>query len=601
MATVKGDVHDIGKNIVGVVLGCNGYDVIDLGVMVPADRILDTALEQDCDVVGLSGLITPSLDEMVSVAKEMERRGIELPLLIGGADVEAAHGRPRRARVQPADGARARRLQVVGVVADLLDEAQGPPRFGEPRRSRTACARSMPRKGASRCSRFARRGRGTPIDWHEDDLADATVHGRASRGRGRRHCPRLRRLDVLLPRLGAEGRYPAILDDPQKGEVARDLYAAANELPRRDRGGRTAPGAGVYGFWPAAAEGDDIVLDGGARFDAQQQADHAFASQPLARGLRRAGRDRAPRSRRSLRGGDPRGEALADRFAAELDDYRSIMVRALADRLAEAFAERFHELARHQWYAPDEALTQADRIGERFRGIRPAYGYPACPDHSEKGRLLELLGRNRPWHRTDRVVRDDTGRERQRTVLRSPASAVLLGRTDRARSGHGLRSQGHRGRGGRALATSESRVRAAVIRTLRRLYVPFSSASSWASLPPVRTADHLDPQQRIRAADQKRAASIILRKADLPSGTDERTSDLEPHLTCSALDESDLAIGGVAKSPYWARDYRVVGSSAALYVSTADARVRRGDAGRAPRVWAACAGVHARHSRARGD
>ena len=186
----------------------------------------------------------------------------------------------------------------------------------------------------------------------------------------------------------------------------------------------------MYGFWPASAEGDDVVLDGGSRFPMlRQQADHADSrpNRSLADFVAPAETGLA-RPRRRVRGRDPRSEALADRFAAEHDDYRAIMVRALADRLAEAFAERLHEIARREWYAPDEALTSEERIGERFRGIRPAYGYPACPDHSEKRTLLALLDAERAGHRPDGVVRDDTRRERQRPLLRPPAGAVLLGR-----------------------------------------------------------------------------------------------------------------------------------------------------------------------------
>ena len=399
MATVKGDVHDIGKNIVGVVLGCNGYEVIDLGVMVPADRILDVALEQDCDVVGLSGLITPSLDEMVSVAKEMERRGTELPLLIGGATTSKQHTAVRIApeygqpTVHVLDASR-----VVGVVADLLDPSAA---CGSTRRTaptRTAFVRSTQRRDASRCSRSGKRGRA----------------GRRSTGtpttsqplRSRAHASSRRTFTTLRDYIDwtfffhaweLKGRYPAILDDPEKGEVARDLLATANELLDEIAAGGLLQARGVYGFWPAVAEGDDVVLEGGIRLAMlRQQGDHADSRPnrsladfvaPAETGLA----DHVGAFAVAIHG----AEALADRFAAELDDYRAIMVRALADRLAEAFAERLHELARHQWYAPSESLTHAERIGERFRGIRPAYGYPACPDHSEKGRLLELLGAER--------------------------------------------------------------------------------------------------------------------------------------------------------------------------------------------------------------
>jgi 5-methyltetrahydrofolate--homocysteine methyltransferase len=420
MATVKGDVHDIGKNIVGVVLGCNGYEVIDLGVMVPADRILDVAREQDCDIVGLSGLITPSLDEMVSVAKEMERRGIDLPLLIGGATTSKQHTAVRIApeygqpTVHVLDASR-----VVGVVGDLLDGDRRARLDTENRADQDRLRALHAEKGRKPLLplREAQKRR-TPIDWHADDLATPPFTD-----------VRLVEEEVAALRdyidwtfffhaWEMKGRYPAILDDPEKGEVARDLFSGANDLLDEISADGSLQARGVYGFWPAQAEGDDLVLghipgarpesadaripvaqgpSGGIRFPMlRQQADHADSRPnrsladfvaPAETGLR----DHVGAFAVAIHG----GEALADRFAAELDDYRSIMVRALADRLAEAFAERLHEVARHQWYAPSESLTNDERIGERFRGIRPAYGYPACPDHSEKGRLLDLLRADR--------------------------------------------------------------------------------------------------------------------------------------------------------------------------------------------------------------
>ena len=395
MATVKGDVHDIGKNIVGVVLGCNGYDVIDLGVMVPADRILDVAIEQDCDIVGLSGLITPSLDEMVSVAKEMERRGIELPLLIGGATTSRQHTAVRIApeygqpTVHVLDASR-----VVGVVGDLLDTDRRARLDTENRVDQERLRGLHAEKGRKPLLSFREaRTRRTPIDWHADDLATPPFTG-----------ARLVEEDIATLREYVDwtfffhawelkGRYPAILDDPEKGAVARDLFAGANELLDEVARDGSLQARGVYGFWPASADGDDVVLEDGSRFPMlRQQADHADSRPnrsladfvaPADTGLA----DHIGAFAVAIHG----SEALADRFAADLDDYRAIMVRALADRLAEAFAERLHERARREWYAPDEALTSEERIGERFRGIRPAYGYPACPDHSEKRTLLGLL------------------------------------------------------------------------------------------------------------------------------------------------------------------------------------------------------------------
>ena len=403
LATVKGDVHDIGKNIVGVVLGCNGYEVVDLGVMAPADKILDTALEQDCDVVGLSGLITPSLDEMVHVAKEMERRGFELPLLIGGATTSKQH---TAVRIAPEYGQPTLHVldasRVVGVVGDLLDGDRKARLDAENRADQERLRALHAEKGRKPLLPLAEaRANRTPIDWHEEDLAEPSFTG-----------SRFVEADIAALRgyidwtfffhaWELKGRFPAILDDPERGEAARDLYSNANALLDEivDAGSLTAHG--VYGFWPARAEGDDVVLDvahdGGVRFPMlRQQADHADSRPnrsladfvaPAATGLG----DYVGGFAVAIHG----AEALADRFAADNDDYRAIMVRALADRLAEAFAEWLHKQARREWYAPDERLAGEALIAERFRGIRPAYGYPACPDHSEKETLVRLLDAGR--------------------------------------------------------------------------------------------------------------------------------------------------------------------------------------------------------------
>ena len=399
LATVKGDVHDIGKNIVGVVLGCNGYEVIDLGVMVAADRILDTALEEDCDIVGLSGLITPSLDEMVHVAKEMERRGIELPLLIGGATTSKQH---TAVRIAPEYGRPTLHVldasRVVGVVGDLMDGVRrarlDTENRAEQERLRTLHADKSRKPllpiGDARVNR-------TRIDWHEEDLAVPAVLG-----------SRLVEADIAVLREYVDwtfffhawelkGRFPAILDDPEKGEAARELFAAAKQLLDDVIANGSLQARGVYGFWPARAEEDDLVLDGCLHFPMlRQQASHedsrpnrslADFVAPADTGLT----DHVGAFAVSIHG----AEELADRFSAELDDYRSIMVRALADRLAEAFAEWLHQQARHEWYAPGEQLSGEALLRERFRGIRPAYGYPACPDHSEKRALFALLDAER--------------------------------------------------------------------------------------------------------------------------------------------------------------------------------------------------------------
>ena len=398
LATVKGDVHDIGKNIVGVVLGCNGYEVIDLGVMVHADTILDTAIEQDCDAVGLSGLITPSLDEMVVVAKEMERRGMELPLLIGGATTSRQHTAVRIAPeyTQPTvyvlDASR-----VTGVVGALLEPGRRAVLDAENRVEQERLrALHAERERRPLLPLRAARERRTPIAWHPDDLPVPLFTGE-------------RVVEPTLPELRGyvdwtfffhawdlKGRFPAILEHPEKGHAARDLFDAANALLDRIVEEELLTARGVQGFWRAAAEGDDIVLatgNGGVRFPMlRQQGAHGDSRPnrsladfvaPVEAGLD----DHVGGFAVGIHGADE----LAAAFAAEGDDYNAIMVKALADRLAEAFAEWLHQQARRAWYAPDERLAGGDLVAERFRGIRPAFGYPACPDHSEKTTLFALL------------------------------------------------------------------------------------------------------------------------------------------------------------------------------------------------------------------
>jgi 5-methyltetrahydrofolate--homocysteine methyltransferase len=386
LATVKGDVHDIGKNLVGVVLGCNNYEVIDLGVMVPADRILDTARDEGCDVVGLSGLITPSLDEMVNVAKEMERRGLDLPLLIGGATTSKQHTAVRIApeysepTLHVLDASR-----VVGVVSSLLD----PPRrlaLADENRELQARLRDQHAEKERRpllpiAEARANRER-LPFD---DPPTPPSVGAKAI------EPP----LATLVPYIDwqfffhaweLKGKFPAILEQP----AARELYDDAQELLGEIVGNTLLQARGVYGWWPARADGDDVVLDEGMRFCFLRQQSAYGDSRPnrcLADYVSPDG-DHIGAFAVGVHGADE----LAARYESEHDDYRAIMVKALADRLAEAFAEYLHEVVRRAWYEPDERLSNEDLAAEKFRGIRPAFGYPACPDHSEKRKLFDLLG-----------------------------------------------------------------------------------------------------------------------------------------------------------------------------------------------------------------
>jgi 5-methyltetrahydrofolate--homocysteine methyltransferase len=407
MATVKGDVHDIGKNIVGVVLACNNYDVIDLGVMVPVQRILETAREQDADLIGLSGLITPSLEEMRHVAGEMEREGFTIPLLIGGATTSRTH---TAVRIEPeyhgpvvhvADASRA-----VGVAAALLDESARDgfaagirEEYETVRRDRGDREEKIARHPLAE----ARRHR-LEIDWTGVTPPRPTFTG----ARTLADHP----LDDLVERIDwtpffatweLNGRYPAILEDPIKGAAATPLYADARRLLERIVRDRSLRASAVVGFWPANTVGDDIELYTDERRTGLAGTIHTLRQQMV-----------KPPGRPNLALADftaPRETGLVDHvgafvvtaghgldelvatFKADHDDYSAILASALADRLAEAFAERLHELVRRElWgYVPDETLSNDDLIEERYQGIRPAPGYPACPDHTEKGELFRLL------------------------------------------------------------------------------------------------------------------------------------------------------------------------------------------------------------------
>jgi len=386
LATVKGDVHDIGKNIVGVVLGCNNYEVVDLGVMVPADRILETARERGADVIGLSGLITPSLDEMVHVAQEMERRGVSLPLLIGGATTSKQHTAVRiapaysRPTVHVLDASR-----VVGTVSNLLD----PGRIGDFDRENRELQDRLRVQHAERDRKpllpiAAARANAQRVSF--DDLAAPPFTGTRIVEPDLATLTRFVDWQFFFHAWELKGKFPAILDRPEAKELYDDALALLEEITVAE----ALQPRGVYGFWPARSDGDDVVLEDGLRFCLLRQQSAYGDSRPnrcLADFVAPAG-DALGAFAVGIHGADE----LSARYEADHDDYRSIMVKALADRLAEAFAEWLHGEARRAWYAPDEALSSEDLIGERYRGIRPAFGYPACPDHSEKDKLFALLG-----------------------------------------------------------------------------------------------------------------------------------------------------------------------------------------------------------------
>jgi 5-methyltetrahydrofolate--homocysteine methyltransferase len=394
MATVKGDVHDIGKNIVGVVLGCNNYEVVDLGVMVPTATILDTALAQGADAVGLSGLITPSLDQMVSVAEEMQRRGMTLPLLIGGATTSKQH---TAVRIAPAYGHSTVHVldasRVVGVMSDLLDPVRAA-RLDEVNRADQERLRRQHAEKQHRAMLTIEQARANREQLDYSDLPVPAFTG------ARLVEPCLDELRDLIDwqfyftAWELKGKYPAILEQP----AARELFGDAQELLDEIVAGGLLQARGVYGFWPAKSQGDDLVLAPGGglkelRFPMLRQQVARSDSRPnrcLADYLASDG-DHIGAFAVTIHGA---GE-LAARFESERDDYRAISVKALADRLAEAFAELTHLEARRAWFDPDENPAVADLHAERFRGIRPAFGYPAAPDHSQKEALVELLGADR--------------------------------------------------------------------------------------------------------------------------------------------------------------------------------------------------------------
>jgi 5-methyltetrahydrofolate--homocysteine methyltransferase len=409
LATVKGDVHDIGKNIVGVVLGCNNFQVIDLGVMVPCEKILETAQAENVDIIGLSGLITPSLDEMVHVGREMQRCGSRLPLLIGGATTSAKHTAVKIAPtyssevIHVLDASRS-----VGVVEKLINPEVRPQLAADNRELQKQLVASHEKRQEAKLVPYAQAlAQRFKTDWAAIEINKPEFLGIRSVG------------DVPLTELRdyidwspffltweLKGKYPRILDDPQFGEAAQKLFADAQTLLDRIVDKRLLKAHGVYGFWLAASEGDDIVLYQDEARKTEITRFHALRQQ-----WERKGRD-AFYSLADFIAPSESGrndyigafavtagigcDELAAHFDREHDDYNSIMTKALADRLAEAFAEWLHARARREWgYGKTENLTNVELIDEKYRGIRPAPGYPAQPDHTEKRTLFKLLDAER--------------------------------------------------------------------------------------------------------------------------------------------------------------------------------------------------------------
>lgn len=404
MATVKGDVHDIGKNIVGVVLGCNNFEVIDLGVMVPCEKILQTAVEQNVDIIGLSGLITPSLDEMVFVAKEMERLNIQKPLLIGGATTSKAH---TAVKIDPqfnldqtvyvADASRA-----VGVATTLLSNEKS--KFVEATKAEYEVVRERRARSTSNRTITPYENaitQGPKVDWHNFTPTKPKILGTKALN----DYP----LEDILPYIDwtpffiswdLAGKYPKILDDAVVGEAARQLFDEAQIMLKDIVSKKLLTANGVIGFWPAQAETDDIVIsDDKGQTLARCHHLRQQISKDNSGVLRSLADFVAPASSgvQDYLGGFAvtvhGAEALAKDYEQKGDDYSAIMVKALADRFAEAFAEHLHERVRKEFwgYVPEETLDNDALIREKYQGIRPAPGYPACPDHTEKATLFSLL------------------------------------------------------------------------------------------------------------------------------------------------------------------------------------------------------------------
>jgi 5-methyltetrahydrofolate--homocysteine methyltransferase len=403
LATVKGDVHDIGKNIVGVVLACNNYEVIDMGVMVPCEKILERARAEKADLIGLSGLITPSLDEMTHVAREMERQGFKLPLLIGGATTSKAHTAVKIAPhysepvVHVLDASRA-----VPVTTSLLSTESKPAFVAQHRAEYEDLRRIHGTPKTKLLTLEAARANRTPIEWRAGDLPKPAFLG----ARVLDDVP----LATLRPYIDwtpffhtweLKGVYPRIFEHEKYGEQARQIFAEGNALLDRIVNERLIRARGVYGFFRANAIGDDVELCDGdgvrhlTRFHFLRQQAAKEGSEPS-----RCLADFIAPKETGLP--DHIGgfavttglglKDLCERFRAAHDDYNAIMAEALADRLAEAFAEYLHKKVRAEWgYGRGEDLTNEQLIREEYRGIRPAAGYPACPDHTEKATLWHLL------------------------------------------------------------------------------------------------------------------------------------------------------------------------------------------------------------------
>jgi 5-methyltetrahydrofolate--homocysteine methyltransferase len=429
LATVKGDVHDIGKNIVGVVLGCNNFQAIDLGVMVSCEKILEAAVAEGVDLIGVSGLITPSLDEMAHVAREMKRAGMTMPLLIGGATTSAKH---TAVKIAPNyDGAVVHVLDAsrsVGVVEKLINAEAREQFFSENRELQRQLVASHAKRHAVELAPYEEaRAKRFTSDWTKIDMprpafigsqiissGSLPLEGSAGEGVAAEKAIQLKTLreyidwSPFFQTWEMKGKYPRIFEDPNLGKEAKRLFDDANTLLDRIIAENLLQARGVYGFWPAASDGDDVIVYTDETRSKERTRFHGLRQQ-----WRRKGQEVfhsladfvAPLGAVDAQGRPVEdfigafavttghgADELVKTFNADHDDYNSIMTKALADRLAEAFAEWLHEQARREWgYGQAEELKKEDLIAEKYRGIRPAPGYPAQPDHTEKPIIFDLL------------------------------------------------------------------------------------------------------------------------------------------------------------------------------------------------------------------
>ena len=426
MATVKGDVHDIGKNIVGVVLGCNSYEVIDLGVMVSCEKILEEATKHGVDIIGLSGLITPSLDEMAYVAGEMTRLGMKVPLLIGGATTSPKH---TAVKIAPKyDGTTVHVLDAsrcVGVVDKLLSEDLQEDFLAANSKQHEELVKSYNQRQVKLVPYAEAKERKFETDWSSVEIDKPSFTGRkVIRDHDLRDLTSFIDWSPFFMAWEMKGKYPKIFDDEKFGTEARKLFADANQLLNEMIDGRHLMANAVYGFWPAASDGDDVIVYGDESRSGELCRLHMLRQQWERKGqknFRSLADYVAPvdSGREDYIGAfvvtaGIGAEEIAKKYQDGLDDYNSIMVKALADRLAEAFAESLHAQARVDWgYGATENLSSEEIISEKYRGIRPAPGYPACPDHTEKETLFELLD-----------ARNQTGVELTESFAMTPAASV---------------------------------------------------------------------------------------------------------------------------------------------------------------------------------